>query len=65
MILTDGLINSIITDLNENLNKLKNPRKNIKTKEEYLNIKNLVESDIKEILNHARFELFTISENWI
>jgi len=62
MELTDGLINAIITDLNENLNKLKNPRKNIKTKKEYLHIKNLVESDIKEILNNARFQLFTITE---
>ena len=62
MIYTDKLIESIITDLNENLNKLKNPRKNIKTEKEYLYIKNWVESDIKEILNHAHFKLHTIKE---
>ena len=60
--MTDKLIESIITDLNENLNKLKNPRKNIKTEKEYLYIKNWVESDIKEILNHAHFKLHTIKE---
>ena len=60
MIYTDKLIDSIITDLNENLNKLKNPRKNIKTEKEYLYIKNWVKSDIKEILNHAHFKLYTI-----
>jgi len=62
MIYTDKLINSIITDLNENLNKLKNPKKNIKTEKEYLYIKNWVESDVKEILNHAHFKLHTIKE---
>lgn len=62
MIYTDKLIDSIITDLNENLNKLKNPRKNIKNEKEYLYIKNWVESDIKEILNHAHFKLHTIKE---
>ena len=62
MIYTDKLIESIITDLNENLNKLKNPKKNIKTEKEYLYIKNWVESDIKEILNHAHFKLHTIKE---
>ena len=62
MIHTDKLIDSIITDLNENLNKLKNSRKNIKTEKEYLYIKNWVESDIKEILNHAHFKLHTIKE---
>jgi hypothetical protein len=62
MIYTNKLIDSIITDLNENLNKLKNPRKNIKTEKEYLYIKNWVESDIKEILNHAHFKLHTIKE---
>ena len=56
MIYTNKLIDSIITDLNENLNKLKNPRKNIKTEKEYLYIKNWVESDIKEILKHAHFK---------
>jgi hypothetical protein len=62
MIHTDKLIDSIITDLNENLNKLKNPKKNIKNEKEYLYIKNWVESDIKEILNHAHFKLHTIKE---
>ena len=62
MIYTDELIDSIIKDLNENLNKLKNPRKNIKTKKEYLHIKNWVEDDIKEILNQAHFKLHTIKE---
>ena len=62
MIYTDKLIDSIITDLNENLNKLKNPKKNIKNEKEYLYIKNWVESDIKEILNHAHFKLHTIKE---
>ena len=62
MIYTNKLIDSIITDLNENLNKLKNPRKNIKNEKEYLYIKNWVESDIKEILNHAHFKLHTIKE---
>ena len=60
MIYTNKLIDSIITDLNENLNKLKNPRKNIKTEKEYLYIKKWIESDVKEILNHAHFKLHTI-----
>jgi membrane-bound ClpP family serine protease len=62
MIYTDKLIDSIITDLNDNLNKLKNPRKNIKNKKEYLHIKNWVESDIREILNHAHFKLHTLEK---
>ena len=60
MIYTNKLIDSIIKDLNENLNKLKNPRNNIKNEKEYLYIKNWVEADIKEILNHAHFKLHTI-----
>lgn len=62
MIYTDKLIDSIITDLNDNLNKLKNPRKNIKNEKEYLHIKTWVEYDIREILNHAHFKLHTIKE---
>ena len=54
---SEQLANSIINDLQENLNKLKNPRTSIKNQEEWLYLKNWIQDDIKEIINHTHARL--------
>lgn len=59
---SEQLANSIINDLQKNLNKLKNPRTSVKSQEEWLYLKNWIEDDIKEIINHTHARLHKFKE---
>ena len=59
----DRLLNAVIDDVQHNLDKLRDIKKNCKNESEWLRLKDWIKEDIDSLLQDAHFKLYTFNDS--